>query len=49
MKAMREVDFNGVLIADHIPRLGTDPRIGTAFSIGYMQALLQRVNAEAAT
>jgi mannonate dehydratase len=47
MKALREVDFSGVLIADHIPRMGDDPRLGTAFSIGYMKALVQRVNAEA--
>ena len=47
MKALREVDFNGVLIADHIPRMANDPRLGTAFSIGYMKALVERVNAEA--
>ncbi len=47
MKALREVDFNGVLIADHIPRMANDARLGTAFSIGYMKALVERVNAEA--
>ncbi len=46
MKALRAVNFNGVLIADHIPRMGDDPRLGAAFSIGYMKALLERVNAE---
>jgi mannonate dehydratase len=48
MKAMREVDFDGVLIADHIPMMDKDHRIGTAFTIGYIKALLDRVNAEAA-
>jgi len=47
MKVLRQVDFNGVLIADHIPMMADDRRIGTAFSIGYMKALWQRVNAEA--
>ena len=47
MKALREVDFSGVLIADHIPLMADDHRVGTAFSIGYMKALLERVNAEA--
>lgn len=47
MKVLREVDFNGVLIADHIPQMTNDRRVGTAFSIGYMKALLERVNAEA--
>jgi mannonate dehydratase len=47
MKAMRDVCFDGVMIADHIPMMSTDRRIGTAFSIGYMKALAERVNAEA--
>ena len=47
LKALREVDFDGVLIADHIPLMANDRRVGTAFSIGYMKALLERVNAEA--
>ncbi len=47
MKALREVDFYGVIIPDHIPRMSGDPRLGTAFTIGYMKALLDRANAEA--
>jgi mannonate dehydratase len=47
MKTLREIDFDGVLIADHIPLMANDHRLGTAFSIGYMKALLERVNAEA--
>ena len=47
IKAMREVDYRGVLIADHIPQMSGDRRLGTAFSLGYMRALVQRVNAEA--
>ena len=47
MKALQEVDFNGVLIADHIPMMGNERRLGTAYTIGYMKALLERVKAEA--
>ena len=47
LKAMRAVDFDGVLIADHIPMMGNNPRVGTAYTIGYMKALVERVNAEA--
>jgi mannonate dehydratase len=46
MRALREVNFDGVAIADHIPLMGKDHRIGTAFSIGYMKALVERANAE---
>jgi mannonate dehydratase len=47
MKAMREVNFDRVLIADHIPTMVNDHRISTAFTIGYIKALVERVNAEA--
>ena len=46
MRALREVDFDGVAIADHIPTMVGGPRVSTAFSIGYMKALLERANAE---
>jgi mannonate dehydratase len=46
MKALREVDFDGVVIPDHIPEMIGGPRAGTAYSIAYMKALLQRANAE---
>jgi mannonate dehydratase len=46
MRALQEVDFRGVVIPDHIPRMADDPRLGTAFTIGYMKALLDRVRAE---
>jgi len=46
MRALREVNFDGVMIADHIPLMANDRRVGTAFSIGYMKALVERANAE---
>ncbi len=47
MKALREVNFDGAVIADHVPAMAGS-RAGTAFSIGYMKALLERANEEAA-
>ncbi len=47
MEALREVDFDGVLIPDHIPLMAGDRRVGTAFTIGYMKAMLERANKSA--
>jgi len=44
MKVLREVNFNGVVIPDHIPRMANDPRVGTAYTIAYMKAMLERAN-----
>jgi len=44
MRALRAVDFDGVVIADHIPLMGGDPRIGMAYSIAYMKALVRWAN-----
>lgn len=46
MRALHEVGFRGVAIPDHIPRMADDPRLGTAYTIGYMRALLHRAQAE---
>jgi len=46
VEVLREVGFNGVMIPDHIPRMANDPRVGTAYTIAYMKALLKRVNEE---
>jgi len=43
MRALREVDFDGVLIPDHVPDTG-DGR-STAYTLGYMRATRQRVYA----
>ena len=42
--AMREVNFDGVVIADHIPQMGNDPRIASAYSIAYIKALVNQAN-----
>jgi len=46
MKTLREVEFKGVAIPDHIPRMADNHKVGTAFSVAYMKALLQRANEE---
>jgi len=47
MKTLREVDFRGILIADHVPSMAAGRDAGWAYSIGYIKALLNRANAEA--
>jgi len=49
MRALREVNYNGALIPDHIPEMIGGGRAGTAYSIAYMKALLKRANEEFAT
>ena len=46
MRALREVKFDGCIIPDHIPALIGGSRVGMAYSIAYMRALVQAVNNE---
>jgi mannonate dehydratase len=39
MRTLVDIDFRGILIADHVPRMVGDRRTGWAFSIGYIRAL----------
>jgi mannonate dehydratase len=45
MKALREVKFDGIVIPDHVPG-GGYPAANNSYTIGYMKALRDRVNAE---
>ncbi len=45
MKTLHEVDFRGAVIADHVPGMVGGPRVGWAYSIGYIKALLTAVRA----
>jgi mannonate dehydratase len=47
MKALRDVNFDGILILDHSPRLEGGNYAQTAYGFAYMKALLNRANAEA--
>ena len=46
MKALEEVGYNGTLIPDHIPQMGDDGRLGTAYTLTYMRALQKRAEDE---
>ncbi len=46
IRKLAEVDFDGVLSADHVPSTTTGPRAGEAYTVGYMQALIERANEE---
>ena len=47
MAALVEGGFDGVVIPDHVPLMGGDSRIGMAYTIGYMRALIERAEAQA--
>jgi mannonate dehydratase len=44
LRALREVNFDGAILPDHVPGDATH----TSYTLGYMRALRDRVNAEAA-
>ena len=46
MKAFREVNYDGLMIPDHVPKVAAGRDAGKAYTVGYMQALLQRANEE---
>jgi mannonate dehydratase len=48
MRALHKANFDGGLIADHIPETVGGPRVGTAYSVGYMKALLKETTRESA-
>jgi mannonate dehydratase len=39
MRTLVELDFDGILIADHVPQMVGDWRTGWAYSLGYIKAL----------
>ena len=45
MRTLVEVDFRGILIADHVPQMVGDRRTGWAYSIGYIKALYDMARA----
>jgi mannonate dehydratase len=52
LKELKKAGFNGSMEPDHVPSFSDEKRftnksvIGTAYTIGYMRSLLDRVNAE---
>jgi mannonate dehydratase len=47
MKALRDVEFDGIVILDHSPGMMGGPFAETAYGFAYMKALMNRANAEA--
>lgn len=47
MKALKKVNYDGVLFPDHVPRMSVSGQADWAFSVGYIKALRDRVEAEA--
>jgi mannonate dehydratase len=47
MKALRDVNFDGIVILDHSPGLVGGSNAQTAYGFAYMKALVNRANAEA--
>lgn len=45
MKALIDVDFRGILIADHVPNMVGDRHTGWAYSIGYIRGLHDTIKA----
>ena len=46
MKALRDVNYDGIVILDHSPTMVGGNYAQTAYGVGYMRALLNRANAE---
>jgi mannonate dehydratase len=42
MRELVAVNFDGVIIADHIPQMVGGPRVSTAYTIGYMKSMLRQ-------
>jgi mannonate dehydratase len=45
MRTLKEIDFRGNLIADHVPTMVGGDRVGWAYSIGYIKAMIGAVKA----
>lgn len=46
MRTLVDVEFRGILIADHVPQMVGDRKTGWAFSIGYIRALYDMAKEE---
>jgi mannonate dehydratase len=44
MRTLVDVDFRGILIADHVPPMAGSSRTGFAFSLGYIRALYETMS-----
>jgi mannonate dehydratase len=49
MRALRQVNFDGVVIGDHFPEMVGGSRASVAYTFGHIKALKQRADAEFST
>ena len=49
MQTLVDVDYRGILIADHVPSMVGDRNTGWAYSIGYIKALYDSSRAATST
>lgn len=49
MRALREVNFDGIIIGDHFPTMAGGPRVAVAYTVAWIRAMIDRANAEAAS
>jgi len=49
MRALRQVNFDGVVIGDHFPEIVGGQRASVAYTLGLMKAMKQRADAEFST
>ena len=47
MRALRAVEYRGGVTPEHTPEMAGDRRVGQAFTLGHMKAMLQRADEEA--
>ena len=48
MQAYKDVEYDGLLLPDHLPRMVGDTRyqhVSRAYAVGYIKALMAAVNA----
>ena len=48
MKALREVNFDGIVIGDHFPTMVGGPRVAVGYTVAWIRAMIDRANAEVA-
>ena len=48
MRALREVNFDGIVIGDHFPQMAGGPKVAVAYTVAWIRAMIDRANAEAA-
>jgi mannonate dehydratase len=46
MKALREVNFDGIVIGDHFPTMVGGPRVAVAYTVAWIRSMIDRANAE---